>query len=52
MDICPEFKEDSVMSSMLIERIEIMSEKHGIKGEILDYGMVIKLRFTHNGKEI
>ena len=52
MDICPEFKEDSVMSSMLIERIEIMSEKHGIKGEILDYGMVIKLRFSHNGKEI
>ena len=40
------------MSSMLKERIEIMSEKHGIKGEILDYGMVIKLRFSHNGKDI
>ena len=40
------------MSSMLKERIEVTSEKHGIKGEILDYGMVIKLRFSHNEKEI
>lgn len=38
--------------SMLREKIEIKSEKYETEGVILDYGMVIKLRFSHDGKEI
>ena len=40
------------MGSMQKESIEITSEKYGIKGVILDYGMVIKQQFSYNGKEI
>ena len=38
--------------SMLEEKIEIKSEKYGTEGVILDYGMVIKLQFTHEGKDV
>lgn len=31
--------------------IDIVSEKYGVTGQIRDYGMVIKLIFTHEGRE-
>ncbi len=38
--------------SMLEKEIEVFSDKYNIHGVIRDYGMVTKLFFTHEGKEI
>ena len=38
--------------SMLEKEIEVYSEKYNIQGIIRDYGMVTKLFFTYEGKEI
>ncbi len=41
------------MSESLLEKeVEIYSEKYDIHGVVRDYGMVTKLFFTYNGKEI
>ncbi len=41
-----------MVKSMLKEEIEVYSEKYDIRGVIRDYGVVTKLFFTHEGKEI
>ncbi|MCR5511105.1 MAG: hypothetical protein K6F54_09175 [Lachnospiraceae bacterium] len=38
--------------SMLREEIEVYSEKYDVHGVVRDYGMVTKLFFTYEGKEI
>ncbi|SCY79362.1 hypothetical protein SAMN02910292_02950 [Lachnospiraceae bacterium XBB2008] len=38
--------------SMLREEVEVYSEKYDIHGVVRDYGMVTKLFFTYEGKEI
>ena len=38
--------------SFLREEIEVYSEKYDIHGMVRDYGIVTKLFFTHEGKEI
>ena len=38
--------------SMLRKEIEVYSEKYNIHGIIRDYGMVTKLFFTYDDKEI
>lgn len=40
------------MSSMLKEKYEIHSEKYHVDGVILDYGMVIKLQFEYDGRQV
>ena len=40
------------MSEMLRKRMVVKSEKYGVAGEILDYGMVIKLFFSYQGKDV
>lgn len=39
-------------SSMLEQEINVYSDKYDIKGVIKDYGMVIKLVFSYNGRRI
>lgn len=39
-------------SSMLEREINVYSDKYDIKGVIKDYGMVIKLVFSYNGRRI
>ena len=38
--------------SMLREEVEVYSEKYDIHGVVRDYGMVTKLFFTYQGKDI
>ena len=38
--------------SMLREEVEVYSEKYDIHGVVRDYGMVTKLFFTYEGKDI
>lgn len=40
------------MSEMLRKKMVVKSEKYGVMGEILDYGMVIKLFFSYQGKDV
>lgn len=40
------------MGTMLRAYYEIVSEKHGVKGIINDYGVVIKLRFEYMEKDV
>ena len=40
------------MGTMLRAYYEIVSEKHGVKGIINDYGVVIKLRFEYMKKDV
>ena len=39
-------------SSMLEQEINVYSDKYDIKGVKKDYGMVIKLVFSYNGRRI
>ncbi len=41
-----------MVGSMLREEIEVYSEKYDVHGVVRDYGMVTKLFFTYEGKEI
>jgi len=41
-----------VAKSMLEREIEVYSEKYDIHGVVRDYGMVTKLFFTYEGKDI
>ena len=38
--------------SMLKKEIRVYSDKYDIEGVIKDYGMVIKLVFSYNGRRI
>lgn len=40
------------MSELIIQEIEVYSEKYDIHGIIKDYGTDTKLFFTYEGKEI
>ena len=40
------------MSEMLIHEYAVHSEKHAVEGKILDYGVVIKLVFSYEGKDV
>ncbi len=40
------------MAKMLKHEYAVRSEKHAVEGKILDYGMVIKLVFSYEGKDI
>ncbi|MBQ7587787.1 MAG: hypothetical protein IJT37_07165 [Lachnospiraceae bacterium] len=38
------------MAKLLLEEVEVYSEKYDIHGTVRDYGMVTKLFFTYDGK--
>lgn len=40
------------MSGMLRKSYDIVSERHGIKGVLKDYGLVIKLMFQYMGRDV
>ena len=43
---------NAMAESLLREEVDVCSEKYDIHGTVRDYGMVTKLFFTYEGKEI